>query len=109
VCERLNGKPFGEEGGALHGVVVQYGGQTPLNLAAGLEAAGVPIIGTSVASIDLAEDREHFAPHRLPGAGAAQLRAGRPRDGNRLRRRPAAPLHGWSTSSWPTPPSATST
>ena len=61
VCERLNGKPFGEEGGALHGVVVQYGGQTPLNLAAGLEAAGVPIIGTSVASIDLAEDREHFA------------------------------------------------
>ncbi len=61
VCEQLNGKPFGEPGGALHGVVVQYGGQTPLNLAAGLEAAGVPIIGTSVASIDLAEDREHFA------------------------------------------------
>ena len=61
ICERLNGKPFGEEGGLLHGVIVQYGGQTPLNLAAGLEAAGVPIIGTSVASIDLAEDRELFA------------------------------------------------
>jgi len=61
ICERLNGRPFDQPGGALHGVVVQYGGQTPLNLAAGLEAAGVPIIGTSVASIDLAEDREHFA------------------------------------------------
>ena len=42
------------------GVIVQYGGQTPLNLAHGLEAAGVPIIGTSPDSIDLAEDRERF-------------------------------------------------
>ena len=47
--------------GLLHGVIVQYGGQTPLNLAEGLKAAGVPIIGTSVDSIDLAEDRERFA------------------------------------------------
>ncbi|MEN8128811.1 MAG: carbamoyl-phosphate synthase large subunit [Pseudomonadota bacterium] len=42
------------------GVIVQYGGQTPLNLARDLEAAGVPIIGTSPDSIDLAEDRERF-------------------------------------------------
>jgi carbamoyl-phosphate synthase large subunit len=42
------------------GVIVQYGGQTPLKLAEGLEAAGAPIIGTSPDSIDLAEDRERF-------------------------------------------------
>ena len=43
-----------------HGVIVQYGGQTPLKLARDLEIAGVPIIGTSPDSIDLAEDRERF-------------------------------------------------
>ncbi len=43
------------------GVIVQFGGQTPLNLAKPLEAAGVPIIGTSVDSIDVAEDRKRFA------------------------------------------------
>ncbi len=42
------------------GVIVQYGGQTPLKLAKPLEAAGVPIIGTSPESIDIAEDRERF-------------------------------------------------
>ena len=42
------------------GVIVQFGGQTPLKLARDLEAAGVPIIGTSPDSIDLAEDRERF-------------------------------------------------
>ncbi len=42
------------------GVIVQYGGQTPLNLARALGAAGAPIIGTSPESIDLAEDRERF-------------------------------------------------
>ncbi len=42
------------------GVIVQFGGQTPLNLARSLEAAGVPIIGTTPDSIDLAEDRERF-------------------------------------------------
>ena len=42
------------------GVIVQYGGQTPLKLARALEAAGVPVIGTSPDSIDLAEDRERF-------------------------------------------------
>ena len=43
------------------GVIVQFGGQTPLNLARKLEEAGAPIIGTSVRSIDLAEDREKFS------------------------------------------------
>lgn len=49
------------------GVIVQFGGQTPLNLARSLEAAGVPIIGTSVETIDTAEDREQFQQllHRL--------------------------------------------
>jgi carbamoyl-phosphate synthase large subunit len=42
------------------GIIVQYGGQTPLKLARSLEAAGAPIIGTSPDSIDLAEDRERF-------------------------------------------------
>jgi carbamoyl-phosphate synthase large subunit len=60
LCERLNGKPFSEAGGHVHGVIVQFGGQTPLNLANGLRAAGVPIIGTSVDSIDLTEDRDKF-------------------------------------------------
>ena len=50
ICERV--EPMG--------VIVQFGGQTPLNLARALEAAGVPIIGTSPESIDLAEDRERF-------------------------------------------------
>jgi len=46
--------------GSLLGVIVQFGGQTPLKLAAGLEAAQVPILGTSPDAIDLAEDRERF-------------------------------------------------
>ncbi len=44
-----------------NGVIVQFGGQTPLNLAARLKAAGAPIIGTSVESIDRAEDRDGFS------------------------------------------------
>jgi carbamoyl-phosphate synthase large subunit len=44
----------------LEGVIVQFGGQTPLKLAAGLERAGVPLLGTSVDAIDLAEDRARF-------------------------------------------------
>jgi carbamoyl-phosphate synthase large subunit len=47
-------------GGAPVGVLVQYGGQTPLNLALPLKAAGVPVIGTTPESIDLAEDRKRF-------------------------------------------------
>ena len=46
--------------GTLRGVIVQYGGQTPLKLAATLEAEGVPILGTPYDAIDLAEDRERF-------------------------------------------------
>ncbi|WP_347303821.1 carbamoyl-phosphate synthase large subunit [Croceibacterium sp. TMG7-5b_MA50] len=47
--------------GTLVGVIVQFGGQTPLKLAAALEKAGIPILGTSPDAIDLAEDRERFA------------------------------------------------
>jgi carbamoyl-phosphate synthase large subunit len=60
ICQRLNDAPLGSPGGKLHGVIVQFGGQTPLNLARGLADAGVPIIGTSVESIATAEDREQF-------------------------------------------------
>jgi carbamoyl-phosphate synthase large subunit len=49
------------EKGELLGVIVQLGGQTPLKLAQDLQMAGVPILGTSPDSIDLAEDRERFA------------------------------------------------
>jgi carbamoyl-phosphate synthase large subunit len=54
VCERL------QEKGELRGVVVSLGGQTPLKLAHQLEAANIPVLGTSPASIDAAEDREQF-------------------------------------------------
>ncbi|MFO1256235.1 MAG: carbamoyl-phosphate synthase large subunit [Sphingomonadaceae bacterium] len=47
--------------GTLKGVIVQFGGQTPLKLAQTLEDAGIPILGTSPDAIDLAEDRERFA------------------------------------------------
>ena len=46
--------------GTLHGVIVQFGGQTPLKLANALEAEGIPILGTTPDAIDLAEDRERF-------------------------------------------------
>ena len=46
--------------GTLHGVIVQFGGQTPLKLADALERAGIPILGTSPDMIDLAEDRDRF-------------------------------------------------
>ena len=106
--------------GELLGVIVQFGGQTPLKLAQALEDAGVPILGTSPDAIDLAEDRERFQQllHRLdiaqpvnaiarsaeeafegarrvgyPGGDPALLRAGRPGDGDRPRRGAARPLH----------------
>src|SRR5262249_22970155 len=50
ICDRMQPK----------GLIVQFGGQTPLNLAKALETAGAPIIGTSVDSIDIAEDRARF-------------------------------------------------
>lgn len=55
VIEALNGP-----GGRVEGAIVQLGGQTPLNLAHGLDLAGVPLLGTKLDSIDLAEDRERF-------------------------------------------------
>ncbi len=50
-----------QQSGELVGVIVQFGGQTPLKLAAALEREGIPILGTSPDAIDLAEDRERFA------------------------------------------------
>ncbi len=106
------------------GVIVQFGGQTPLRLAAGLEAAGVPLLGTQPEAIDLAEDRGRFgalldrlglkappyaladparrgagrrAARRLPAARAPELRARRTGDGARLRRGACSP----TTSSGP--------
>ena len=49
-----------QQAGTLMGVIVQFGGQTPLKLASALEAAGIPILGTSPDMIDLAEDRDRF-------------------------------------------------
>lgn len=49
-----------QENGDLHGVIVQFGGQTPLKLANALQDEGIPILGTSPDAIDLAEDRERF-------------------------------------------------
>ena len=96
------------------GLIVQFGGQTPLKLAKPLEAAGIPILGTSPDAIDLAEDRERFQKllhklklrqpdngtatsqsqadrrrreDRLPGGHPPVLRAGRPGHGDRLRPR----------------------
>src|SRR5207237_2371193 len=76
ICERLNGGSFTSRDrqgaddktlphgrgslGLVQGVIVQFGGQTPLNLARGLKEAGVPILGTTVESIDAAGDREQF-------------------------------------------------
>jgi carbamoyl-phosphate synthase large subunit len=50
-----------QQSGELVGVIVQFGGQTPLKLASALESEGIPILGTSPDAIDLAEDRERFA------------------------------------------------
>ncbi len=62
VVERLNGGGIDvpDRSGKVAGCIVQFGGQTPLNLAHGLVAAGVPLIGTALDSIDLAEDRDRF-------------------------------------------------
>jgi carbamoyl-phosphate synthase large subunit len=49
-----------QQNGTLHGVIVQFGGQTPLKLANAIERAGIPILGTQPDKIDLAEDRDQF-------------------------------------------------
>ncbi len=60
--DALHPSPFPPHSSPLvKGLIVQYGGQTPLNLAAGLQEAGVPILGTQPAAIDLAEDRDQFS------------------------------------------------
>ena len=109
-----------QSNGTLKGVIVQFGGQTPLKLAAALEKAGVPILGTTPDAIDLAEDRDRFSkllkklklrqPENgiaysgaeakkiakrigFPGGHPPVLCAGRPRHGNRHGRCPAAALH----------------
>ena len=69
-----------QENGTLHGVIVQFGGQTPLKLANALHAEGIPILGTTPDAIDLAEDRERFQQllHKLglkqPHNGTARSR-----------------------------------
>ena len=73
ICERLNGQSLQHRQSPRiaiqrvlsKGVIVQFGGQTPLNLAKGLKEAGVPILGTTVESIDAAGDREQF---RVPSS-----------------------------------------
>ncbi len=62
VIERLNGGGVErvDRSGKVVGAIVQFGGQTPLNLAHGLSQAGVPLVGTGLDSIDLAEDRDRF-------------------------------------------------
>ena len=70
-----------QQAGRLEGVIVQFGGQTPLKLAKALEEAGIPILGTSPDAIDLAEDRERFAALveelglRQPAGGIARSAA----------------------------------
>jgi carbamoyl-phosphate synthase large subunit len=61
--------------GTLHGVIVQFGGQTPLKLAAALAEAGIPILGTTPDAIDLAEDRDRFK-RLLDRLGLAQPKNG---------------------------------
>ena len=81
ICNKLGPK--------LHGLIVQFGGQTPLNLAHGLAAAGVPIIGTSVEAIDLAEDRYRFQQILM------ELGLRQPVNGTANNADQALPLPGW--------------
>ena len=86
------------------GVVVQFGGQTPLKLASGLDAAGVRILGTSIDAIDLAEDRSRFgalldrlgysAPPYATAASAEEALAAAPEVGFPLLVRPSYVLGG---------------
>ena len=64
-----------QENGTLHGVIVQFGGQTPLKIAGALHAEGIPILGTTPDAIDLAEDRERFQ-QLVQGLGLRQPKNG---------------------------------
>ncbi len=121
------------QAGPVLGVICQLGGQTPLGLAQGLKDNGVTILGTSPEAIHLAEERGAFGRgarrrrpagtevrhghelprrpqdrgrDRLPGHGAAVVRPGRPRHGDRLRRRLARELHRPLDRDRPGPPGA---
>ena len=83
-----------QSNGTLKGVIVQFGGQTPLKLAEPLEDAGVPILGTSPDAIDLAEDRERFKA-LLDKLKLKQPRAASPA----ARPRPASPPSASATRS----------
>ncbi len=61
-----------QENGTLHGVIVQFGGQTPLKLAQALQDEGIPILGTTPDAIDLAEDRERFQKLLEPASACKQ-------------------------------------
>ncbi|HEY1688349.1 MAG TPA: carbamoyl-phosphate synthase large subunit [Solirubrobacteraceae bacterium] len=92
------------DGAELAGVIVQFGGQTPLKLAAALSQAGVPLLGTSVEAIDLAEDRSRFgallerlgfqAPPYASAANAQEAIASAERVGYPLLVRPSYVLGG---------------
>ena len=84
-----------EKNGTLKGVIVQFGGQTPLKLAQALEQADVPILGTSPDAIDLAEDRDRFKAliERL-GIRQPQKRH-RPLGRRRPRRSPRRSVSRW--------------
>jgi carbamoyl-phosphate synthase large subunit len=109
VCEvedRLGecGSPGDRARGWLEGVVVQFGGQTPLKLASSLAAAGIPILGTGIEAIDLAEDRARFqallarlgysAPAYATATGAQEALARAPGVGFPLLVRPSYVLGG---------------
>ena len=85
IVERLNGRPLSQPGGFVQGVIVQFGGQTPLNLARGLKDAGVPIIGTAVESIEAAEDRDKFN-HLINTLGLKQPDGGIARSAEQARK-----------------------
>ena len=80
--------------GTLHGVIVQFGGQTPLKLAEALEKAHVPILGTSPDAIDLAEDRDRFK-QLLDRLGLRQPRTASPTSPRRRARSPSRSAIRW--------------
>jgi carbamoyl-phosphate synthase large subunit len=83
-----------QDNGTLHGVIVQFGGQTPLKLANALHDEGIPILGTTPDAIDLAEDRERFQQllHNPGPAPARQRHRPQPRRGLRRRGQVGYPL-----------------
>ena len=93
------------------GVIVQFGGQTPLNLALDLKHNGVPIIGTPPESIDLAEDRRRFGrllddlriPQPRNGTAFVPEEAVRVAEGDRITRAGAPQLRIWVAAPWSSP------